>query len=111
MRTIRVLLLAVICTALLAAVGTAAAEITTWNDLVVALHVDQAGAARIKANWERGLADLNLQDGGIPCVIACGLAFGERGYDLDEVMALADERMYEDKKAKKAAQPEMARKD
>ena len=79
--------------------------------LVVALHVDQAGAARIKANWERGLADLNLQDGGIPCVIACGLAFGERDYDLDEVMALADERMYEDKKAKKAAQPEMARKD
>lgn len=79
--------------------------------LIVALHVDEAAAGRIRANWERGLEELNRQDDGIPCVVACGLAYGEKGYDLDEVMALADERMYEDKKAKKAAQPDKARKD
>ena len=79
--------------------------------MVVALHVDRAGAEKLKADWEQGLEELNRQDGGIPCVIACGLAFGEKDYDLDQVMALADQRMYEDKKAKKAAQPDMARKD
>lgn len=79
--------------------------------MVVALHVDREGAEKLKAEWEQGLEELNRQDGGIPCVIACGLAYGEKGYDLDKVMALADQRMYEDKKAKKAAQPDMARKD
>lgn len=79
--------------------------------LVVALHVDRAGAERIRENWERGLEELNREDDGLPCVVACGLAFGEKGYDLDEVMALADQLMYEDKKEKKARQPDMARKD
>ena len=79
--------------------------------LVVALHMDKAGAERLKADWEQGLEELNRQNGGIPCVIACGLAYAEKGYDLDQVIALADQRMYEDKKAKKAARPDMARKD
>ena len=74
---------------------------------VVAIHVTREEAAEIRRNWEEGLAELNRAGDGIPCEIACGFAFGEKEYDLDEVFALADERMYEDKKAKKlkAGQP------
>ena len=46
----------------------------------------------------RDLLKLNRAEDGIPCTIACGFAFGEKGYDLEEVLALADRRMYEDKK-------------
>lgn len=74
---------------------------------VVAIHVTREEAAEIRRNWEDGLAELNRAGDGIPCVIACGFAFGEKDYDLDEVLALADARMYEDNKAKKlrAGQP------
>ena len=72
--------------------------------MLVALHVDREGAERIRADWEKALKELNQKDDGISCVIACGLAFGEQGYDLEEILALADQRMYEDKKAKKAGQ-------
>ena len=75
--------------------------------VVVAIHVTREEAEKIRQNWENGLDELNRAGDGIPCVIACGFAFGEKGYDPDEVFALADERMYEDKKAKKlkAGQP------
>ena len=75
--------------------------------VVVAIHVTREEAEKIRRDWENGLAELNRAEDGIPCVIACGFAFGEKDFDLDEVFALADERMYEDKKAKKrkAGQP------
>ena len=69
--------------------------------IVVAIHVNREEAERIRAGWEEGLAELNRQDGGIPCQIACGFAFGGEDYDLDEIFASADNRMYEDKKARK----------
>jgi diguanylate cyclase (GGDEF)-like protein len=75
--------------------------------LVIAIHVDRQGAEWIRTRWENALEKVNREDGGEPCVVACGFAFGEKGFDLDEVFALADRRMYEDKKAKKmdAGQP------
>ncbi len=75
--------------------------------LVIAIHVDRQGAEWIRTRWENALEKVNREDGGEPCVVACGFAFGEKGFDLDEVLALADRRMYEDKKAKKlvAGQP------
>ena len=69
--------------------------------LVVALHVSPAEAEALRRTWEDGLAELNRRDDGVECVVACGMACGERGYDLEAVLALADQRMYEDKKAKK----------
>lgn len=68
---------------------------------VVALHVSREKAEEIRKDWEEGLAELNRAEDGVPCVMACGYAFAEKGYDLDKVLALADERMYEDKRAKK----------
>ncbi len=69
--------------------------------VVVAIHVTREEAENIRRRWEEALADLNRQPDGIPCVIACGFAFGEKGFDLEEVLSLADQRMYEDKSSKK----------
>ncbi len=71
--------------------------------MVVALHLSREEALRLKAAWEAGLAELNRADDGVNCVVACGFAYGEKGYDLEELLAEADRKMYEDKKAKKAA--------
>ena len=69
--------------------------------IVVAIHVNREEAERILKTWEEGLAELNRQDDGIRCEIACGFAFGGEDYDLDEIFQNADEKMYEDKKAHK----------
>ena len=68
---------------------------------MVAIHVNREEAEKIRAEWEKGLAELNSLDDGIPCVIACGFAFGGEDYDLEEIFANADRKMYEDKKARK----------
>ena len=68
---------------------------------VIALHVSREEADRLRERWERALEELNRGDDGINCVIACGMAYGNRGYDLEELLALADQRMYEDKLEKK----------
>ena len=65
------------------------------------IHVNREGAEKILKEWEEGLAELNRKDSETCCEIACGFAFGEKGFDLDEVFAEADRLMYEDKKAKK----------
>lgn len=69
--------------------------------MVVAMHVTREEAEDIRRRWEEALAELNQRQDGIPCSVACGFAYGENGFDLEEVLALADRRMYEDKKAKK----------
>ena len=69
--------------------------------IAVALHMSLEEAERLRRTWEEGLAELNRQPDGIECIVACGMAYGERGYDLEALLALADRRMYEDKKAKK----------
>ena len=44
---------------------------------------------------------LNREEDGIPCTVACGFAFGEKGYDLEKVLAEADRAMYENKRKMK----------
>ena len=75
--------------------------------IVVAIHVDLVAAEKIRKDWEEGLAELNQIHDDIYCEIACGFAFGEKGFNMEEVFAEADRRMYEDKKEKKmkAGQP------
>ena len=67
--------------------------------IVVGLHVSREEAEQILARWKEGLAELNRNDDGIPCTISCGFAFGGEGFDLEEILADADRKMYEDKKA------------
>ncbi len=75
--------------------------------MAVALHVSREGAEDIHREWEKGLEELNSEKDGIECIIACGFAYGEKEYNLEDIFRQADERMYEDKKAKKkkAGQP------
>ena len=70
--------------------------------VVVALHVSPEEAEALRDRWARGLEELNRAPDDIHCAIACGMAYGEKGYSLEDVLAEADRRMYEDKKAQKA---------
>lgn len=69
--------------------------------IVIGIHISREAAEQIRKDWEAGLAELNRKDDGVECVIACGTAYGEKGFDLEEVLAEADRRMYEDKKRRK----------
>ena len=69
--------------------------------LAVAENVTEDETEDIRKRWEQELARLNEEDDGIHCVIAAGVAYGSRGYQYAELLKLADERMYEDKKSKK----------
>ena len=73
--------------------------------MVVALHVSPEEAEGLRRRWEEALAELNRAEDGVTCVVACGMACGAKGYDLEELFAAADQRMYEDKLAKKRAAP------
>lgn len=69
--------------------------------LMVACDISNDEADLLKKRWENELARLNTLDDGINCVIAVGMTFDEKEYDLSTLLAKADELMYEDKKAKK----------
>ena len=69
--------------------------------LMVACDISRDEADALKMRWENELARLNTLDDGINCVIAVGMTFDEKEYDLSTLLAKADELMYEDKKAKK----------
>ena len=69
--------------------------------IVIAIHVGRVEAEKILSDWEKGLAELNRRNDGIFCEIACGFVYGEKGFSMDETLALADQRMYEDKVARK----------
>ena len=71
--------------------------------VVVAIHVTWEEAEKILRRWREGLEKLNRRKDEIRCEIACGFAYGEKGFDLEEVLALADRRMYADKKERKNA--------
>lgn len=69
--------------------------------MMIACDISEADAEQIKERWEAELARLNTKDEGINCVIAVGIVYAEKPYDLPELLKEADARMYEDKKRKK----------
>ena len=69
--------------------------------VVAALHVNREEAEQIRQAWGKALEELNREEDGIPCTVACGFAFGEKGYDLETVLAEADRAMYENKRKMK----------
>ena len=70
--------------------------------LIVALNVTKEGALKLLHRWQEGLDKAN-ETRKRPCVVACGMAYGEGNYNFDALMSEADELMYENKKAIKAA--------
>ena len=71
--------------------------------VIVALHLTYEEALKLKDSWAKGLDELNQRDDSLPCNIACGMVYGTKGYDLNELLSLADRRMYEEKKRMKEA--------
>ena len=69
--------------------------------LMVACNVTKEESERLTARWEQELARLNTLNDGIDCVVACGVVYAEKPYNLSEISKQADELMYEDKKRKK----------
>jgi diguanylate cyclase (GGDEF)-like protein len=59
--------------------------------------------------WREGLAKLNEADDGIHCSVSAGAAYGDEGYEADEVLKIADERMYANKVEMKAAKGQLPR--
>jgi diguanylate cyclase (GGDEF)-like protein len=59
--------------------------------------------------WREALAKLNQAQDGIHCSVSAGSAFGDKGYDPDEILKLADERMYTNKTEMKAAKGQVPR--
>jgi diguanylate cyclase (GGDEF)-like protein len=59
--------------------------------------------------WRTALAKLNEAQDGIHCSISAGFAFAGEGYDPDDVLKLADERMYADKLEMKKAKGQIPR--
>lgn len=69
--------------------------------LMVACNVTKQEVDTLKERWEKELARLNTLEDGIDCVIAVGVVYGEKEYNLPALLKEADELMYEDKKKKK----------
>jgi diguanylate cyclase (GGDEF)-like protein len=63
----------------------------------------------IMTKWRAGLEKLNQADDGIHCSISAGSSFGGEGYNPDEVLKIADERMYANKVEMKAAKGQKPR--
>ncbi|MCR5674352.1 MAG: GGDEF domain-containing protein [Lachnospiraceae bacterium] len=71
--------------------------------MLVAWDVSEEEARALKKQWEEQLETLNRADDSFCCVIACGMAYGGSGHDLQALLKEADERMYQDKAAIKRA--------
>ncbi len=71
--------------------------------MLVAWDISEEESLALKDRWDLALAKLNEEDNSPECIIACGLAYGEEGYNLKELLKLADERMYANKTAIKIA--------
>ena len=71
--------------------------------MLIGWDLTEEEAETVKKEWEEALKKLNEVEGEIECVIACGLAYGGPGHDLQALLKTADERMYENKVAIKTA--------
>ncbi len=66
--------------------------------LVVGLDLSEKEANLLRQQWESALEDINRSITEDRITIACGLAYAQKPYDYDALMALADERMYQNKR-------------
>ncbi len=69
--------------------------------VVIITGHEESFLAVVLERWRRKLTELNAAPDGIYCSIAVGAAFGSDDYIIGDVLALADERMYADKRRMK----------
>lgn len=93
---------------------TAASALKPWNAygdvyrlggdefMVVVADRPEDSCKSLVRKWYPQVGVLNRESDGFKCVLSYGMAFGETGCDFDKLQKLADDRMYEFKKAIKA---------
>ena len=67
--------------------------------LIVAANLSRKAADALKADWQEELARINSIETKQECIVACGMAYAKKPYDLTAVLNKADRRMYMDKRA------------
>ena len=70
--------------------------------MVVAVNVSEKDVERLQETWAKALESVNREDSSEPVTVACGVSYADSAYDLDQVIAEADNRMYENKREMKA---------
>ena len=71
--------------------------------IVVACGISAEAGEELKKVWQQTLATVNKEICGPDTTVACGSAYGEGAYKVDDLLAEADRMMYQNKKAIKAA--------
>ena len=66
--------------------------------LVIAPNISKAHAEKLKEIWSNALDEINRSEEEKPITIACGLEYAEKPYIFDDVIAKADDKMYQNKK-------------
>ncbi|MBR6102184.1 MAG: GGDEF domain-containing protein [Ruminococcus sp.] len=66
--------------------------------VMVALGISEEEAESVRDSWRASLDKLNKEDDTIFCAMACGLAYASGSFVYDDLYALSDKLMYEDKK-------------
>ncbi len=66
--------------------------------VVVLTDCDESAIEETLKKWRWKLSELNAADDGITCSISAGAAFGSGEYKASDLLELADERMYHEKR-------------
>ncbi len=65
--------------------------------MLIAENITTEETDKLKKEWEEAVSKLNQEGLDFEIVISCGIAYGEKGYDLDKLLTEADSKMYENK--------------
>jgi diguanylate cyclase (GGDEF)-like protein len=69
--------------------------------VIVMTNCREQDVTALLENWRGKLDELNRRGDGVFCSVSAGWAYGGKGYRMSDVMKLADEHMYEEKKQNK----------
>jgi len=69
--------------------------------VVIITNCEESAIESFISTWLTNLEKLNQRDDGVNCSVAVGAAFGSGEYKLGDILKLADERMYQDKRRTK----------
>lgn len=70
--------------------------------ILIGENLSREEAIALKKEWHQAVDAINELETDLKMVIACGMVYGEKGYNLTELLKQADANMYEEKKRLKA---------
>ncbi len=65
--------------------------------LLIGENMSMKETEQLKKDWEEAVNKLNKEGLDFEIVISCGVAYGEKDYDLEKLLSEADSKMYENK--------------